>query len=188
VAEHYWVRLSKENLVFSAAHFITFGGGICERLHGHNYRVAAFVYGPLDENHYVVDFIALRDTLKAVIDELDHRMLLPTQHKLIHVREEGGEVEVRFEGRRWVFPREDCVLMPLANTTAELLARHIGRRLLESLHTHSGHGLEKLRIEVDENFGQWAACELEPETPQSLSRVGCERTMQAKSFDCGATS
>ncbi len=49
--EQFWVRLSKDNLVFSAAHFITFAGHVCERLHGHNYQVAASVYGPLDENH-----------------------------------------------------------------------------------------------------------------------------------------
>ena len=51
MTESYCVRLEKEYLVFSAAHFITFNGNICERLHGHNYRVRAEVHGPLDENH-----------------------------------------------------------------------------------------------------------------------------------------
>src|SRR5215212_1007494 len=61
--EYYSVRLDKEYLVFSAAHFITFNGNTCERLHGHNYRVRAEIHGPLDVNHYVIDFIALRDSL-----------------------------------------------------------------------------------------------------------------------------
>jgi hypothetical protein len=52
VNERYHVRVAKDTLVFSAAHFITFAGNVCERLHGHNYRVAAEVAGPLDENHY----------------------------------------------------------------------------------------------------------------------------------------
>ncbi len=55
------VELQKEQLVFSAAHFITFAGDICECLHGHNYGVRAEVVGPLDENRYVIDFIAFRD-------------------------------------------------------------------------------------------------------------------------------
>ena len=59
--ERYRVRVTKDHLVFSAAHFITFNGHICERLHGHNWRVAVEVAGPLDENSYVFDFIALRD-------------------------------------------------------------------------------------------------------------------------------
>ena len=58
------VRITKDYLVFSAAHFITYAGDICERLHGHNYRVQAELEGPLDENQYVIDFIVLRDTLK----------------------------------------------------------------------------------------------------------------------------
>ena len=65
--ESYHVRVTKDYLVFCAAHFITFNGNVCERLHGHNYRVAAEVFGPLDENHYVIDFIALRDELKKIV-------------------------------------------------------------------------------------------------------------------------
>ncbi len=53
------VDVTKEQFIFSAAHFITFAGDICERIHGHNYGVRASVEGPLDENRYVVDFIAI---------------------------------------------------------------------------------------------------------------------------------
>lgn len=143
------------------AHFITFSGDACERLHGHNYRVAAEVEGPLDENQYVVDFIALRNTLRAILDDLDHRMLLPTGHPQIHVAADAVQVEVTFADRRWVFPRGDCVLLPIANTTAELLARHIGLRLLEQLHPHLGDRHICVRIEVDESFGQSAICEID---------------------------
>ena len=69
MAETYKVRVEKDYLVFSAGHFITNDGDICERLHGHNYRVAAEVFGQLDENFYVVDFILLRDALQAIVAE-----------------------------------------------------------------------------------------------------------------------
>jgi 6-pyruvoyltetrahydropterin/6-carboxytetrahydropterin synthase len=160
MAETYHVRLDKEYHVFSAAHFITYAGNICERLHGHNYRVFAEVFGPLDENHYVIDFIALRDTLKAITDELDHHMLLPTQHPTIRVEAGDREVEVIFEDRRWVFPRGDCVLLPVPNTTAELVAKYIGKRLLQALADQSGIRPAVLRIGVDENNGQWGICEI----------------------------
>ena len=80
-----------------AAHFITFNGNICERLHGHNYRVSVEVHGPLDENQYVVDFIVLRDTLKTIVDELDHHVLLPTTHPQIKVVADAHSVEAMFE-------------------------------------------------------------------------------------------
>ncbi|MEX0718256.1 MAG: 6-pyruvoyl tetrahydropterin synthase family protein [Planctomycetaceae bacterium] len=160
MSERYRVRVTKDHLVFSAAHFITFAGGTCERLHGHNWRTAVEIEGDLDRNHYVFDFIALRDALAEIVNGLDHRMLLPTLHPAIRVTERESEVEAVFHDRRWVFPREDCVLLPIENTTAELLARWIGHRLRETIHAQADHPLRTLRVEVEENFGQWAICEL----------------------------
>lgn len=162
----YRVRVTKDHLVFSAAHFITFttpAGEVCERLHGHNWRTAVEVTGPLDENHYVFDFIALRDALQAVVAKLDHRVLLPLQHPRIAVDVRDGEVETRYADRRWVFPREDCVLLPIEQTTAELLARWIGAQLLASLGPAAAH-LQLVQVEVEENFGQWAVCQLRVES------------------------
>jgi 6-pyruvoyltetrahydropterin/6-carboxytetrahydropterin synthase len=158
----YHIRLDKQHHVFSAAHFITFAGNICERLHGHNYRVACEVHGELDENQYVVDFIAVRDGLRKILDELEHRMLLPTSHPLIRVVADAKEVTAIFlpDGRRWVFPADDCVLLPVANTTAELLANWIGIRLLSALEQKTGSRPRRVQIGVDENNGQWGICEL----------------------------
>jgi 6-pyruvoyltetrahydropterin/6-carboxytetrahydropterin synthase len=153
--EQYSVRVTKDYLVFSAAHFITFDGNICERLHGHNYQVEAEVEGPLDENHYVIDFIALRDELKSIVDTLDHRMLLPTEHPTIKVETQAQEVTATFAEKRWIFPLEDCLLLPIANTTTELLARHIGVELLRRLADRNIAIPQRLRISVDENNGQW---------------------------------
>lgn len=154
--DHYRVRVTKDHLVFSAAHFITFNGTICERLHGHNWRTAVEVSGPLDENEYVFDFIALRDELQAIVNELDHRVLLPMRHDQIQIIESEREVEAVFEDRRWVFPREDCKLLPVPNTTAEAIAKWIGARLIEKLSVCSSHPLDWVQVEVEENFGQWA--------------------------------
>jgi 6-pyruvoyltetrahydropterin/6-carboxytetrahydropterin synthase len=157
----YFVRLEKEQHVFSAAHFITFQGNVCERLHGHNYGVAVEVEGPLDENQYVIDFIALRDELKSITDELDHYVLLPDNHPLIRVTAGEAEVEAVFtpDGRRWVFPRGDCVILPVANTTAELLARYLGERLLKAIERRTGRRPTRMEVAVDENHGQWGVWE-----------------------------
>ncbi len=166
MSESYGVRVSKDFLVFTAAHFITFGesrgrAGTCERLHGHNYRVSAEIRGALDENHYVIDFVLLRDTLKQIVDELDQHMLLPTQHPQIRVAAGAASVEVAFQDRRWEFPRGDCILLPVPNTTTEMLAHHIGRILLDRLSDKVGSRPQWLRIEVDECEGQSAFCEFE---------------------------
>ena len=163
MTQSYRIRLDKEHHVFAAAHFITFAGDICERLHGHNYRVAVEIAGPLDENSYVVDFIAARDELRAITDELDHRMLLPKSHPLIKVVADAKEVTATFtpDGRRWIFPLGDCVILPVPNTTAELLARWIGEQLLGRLEARLGWKPAWLEVAVDENNGQWGLCVLE---------------------------
>ncbi len=158
--ENYRVRVTKDHLVFSAAHFITFNGNTCERLHGHNWRVAVEAAGALDENFYVIDFIALRDAAQKIVAELDHRMLVPTEHHSINVWTSEREVEITFEDRRWVLPREDCVLLPIENTTAERLAWWIGSRLRKELSTATWQLVTSLDVEVEENFGQWGICHL----------------------------
>jgi 6-pyruvoyltetrahydropterin/6-carboxytetrahydropterin synthase len=153
------VRVEKDYLVFSAGHFITYNRDVCERLHGHNYRVAAEVEGPLDANHYVIDFVWLRDTMKALVDQLDHHMLLPLSHPRIKVAHDDREVLVTFAERRWIFPLADCILLPIANTTSELLAQYLGKRLLDAIHAETSVRPGRIRIEVDECFGQIAIWE-----------------------------
>ncbi len=160
MTERYKVRVTKDHLVFCSGHFISYEGDKCERLHGHNYRTTVEIEGDLDANRYVFDFIALKQRTKAITDELDHRMLLATRNPLISVEEGPKRVRVRYREREWLFPREDCVLLPIENTTAELLARYIAGRLLEDLRRHHAYRPAVLRVEVEENIGQAATCEL----------------------------
>jgi 6-pyruvoyltetrahydropterin/6-carboxytetrahydropterin synthase len=162
-AKKFAVDLCKQQLTFSAAHFITFAGSICERLHGHNYGVSCRIEGPLDVNRYVIDFIALRDQLQRIALRLDHHVLLPTLHPQIHVFHDQGpnEVIATFEKRRWVFPAEDCVLLPVSNTTAEEIASYFVDELLQSLGEHWRPEHTSLTVRIDENQGQWGECRWE---------------------------
>jgi 6-pyruvoyltetrahydropterin/6-carboxytetrahydropterin synthase len=160
MAEHFKVRVTKDHLVFCSGHFISYEGDKCERLHGHNYRVTAEIEGDLDNNQYVFDFIALKHATKKIVDELDHRMILPTLNPIIQVLKKGNQIDVRYRERQWLFPFDDCVLLPIENTTAELLGRYIARRLLEDIRATHRYEPRVLRIEVEENIGQSATCEL----------------------------
>src|SRR5271170_1019302 len=93
------VRVTKDYLVFCSGHFITYDGDLCERIHGHNYRTAVEVEGDLDQNNYVIDFIALKDLTRAITDGLDHRMLLPTQSRQIQLHEDGANLRVNYRDR-----------------------------------------------------------------------------------------
>jgi 6-pyruvoyltetrahydropterin/6-carboxytetrahydropterin synthase len=154
------VDVTKEQFVFSAAHFITFAGDICERIHGHNYGVRASVEGPLDDNRYVVDFIALRDAVLKETTQMDHHVILPRDHAEIKVTSDEKETTAKFRDRRWVFPNEDCVILPVVNTTAEEIARVIAERVIVQTSAQFGDALSWIEVAVDENNGQWGVCRL----------------------------
>lgn len=61
---------------FSAAHHLTDYYGECERPHGHTYRLAVTVDGPVAANGLVIDFVALKKIVeRKVIAKVDHRDL-----------------------------------------------------------------------------------------------------------------
>ncbi len=155
------VRVTKDYLVFSAGHFITYGDGLCERLHGHNYRVAAILHGRLDEYALVYDFVSLKKRLRELVDRLDHRTLLPTKNPLLDVGEDGNNVTVRYQDQFYSFPKGDVLLLPIANTTAEMLALWLAGKLHDTLVREQARNVVGLDIEVEESFGQSANCHKE---------------------------
>jgi 6-pyruvoyltetrahydropterin/6-carboxytetrahydropterin synthase len=154
----YRVHISKDNLIFAAGHFVSYDGDKVEPLHGHNYRLSVTVEGPTEENAYVFNFVTLKRIMKRVADELDHRMLLPRDNPLIAVEtQDDGGIVVRTQGRWYRFPREDVVLLPLPNTTVEMLARHLCGRLREELGARADAAhLTAVEVTVEETFGQMA--------------------------------
>jgi len=156
------VTVTKEDLVFSSAHFITLAGHRCEALHGHNYRAGAVVEGGLEpENWFVLDFIALKRVMKRLTDEMDHRVILPRDNPKLTIAADAETVRVAYDGRpRYVFPSRDCVILPIPNTTVEMLAQYLAGRVRTELAAANGGGavhLTAIEIEVEENFGQSAS-------------------------------
>ena len=156
------VSVSKDYLVFASAHFITFAGHRCEGLHGHNYRASVTLEGRLNEEAwFVFDFVELKKIMRRLCDEIDHLVLLPLQSDRVKVNQDGEIVKVLVDGKpRYVFPLRDCALLPIPNTTVEMLAQLLTDRLRAELVTLGAHGVTAIEMEVEENFGQAAVYRL----------------------------
>jgi len=152
------VSVAKDYLVFASAHFITFAGHRCEGLHGHNYRARVTIEGALNqESWFVFDFVELKRIMKRLCDEIDHLVLLPLKSDRVAVVQDGETVSVSVDGKpRYVFPRRDCALLPIPNTTVEMLAQMLTERLQGELEKLGAKGLTAIEMEVEENFGQSA--------------------------------
>ena len=102
---------------FSAGHALRNYHGKCENVHGHNYRCQVTLGGEeLDEIGLLVDFVALKKTVHAVLDRLDHQWLndLPPFDKL--------------------------------NPSAENIARHIHDEVETGLHLPPGVRIQSVRL------------------------------------------
>ncbi len=147
------VSVSKDYLVFCAAHFVTYEG-TSEPLHGHNYRVSVTLEGTLQEDQLVFNFVTLKRLMRSLVDQLDHLTLLPEFNPHSSMTRAAGEVTVEVQNRRYVLPETDVKVLPISNTTAEELARYLAGQLREKI----GHmpNLTACEMEVSEVEGQSA--------------------------------
>lgn len=152
------IRVEKDYTIFAAAHFITFAGHQCETLHGHNYRTGVTLEGALDEEGwYVLDFSAVKHGMRLICDEIDHKVLLPLENPKLGITTQGATIAVDYMGKpRYVFPAAECALLPIPNTTVEMLARYLAGRLLAELGAGNTGHLTAIEMEVEESFGQSA--------------------------------
>jgi 6-pyruvoyltetrahydropterin/6-carboxytetrahydropterin synthase len=156
VAHAFKVSVSKDYLSFSAAHFITLAGHQCESLHGHNYRIGVTVEGGVDpECAFVVDFAVLKRIVRPYVQAVDHRILLPMENPKLVLKEDGDRMVVDYLGKqRFVFPASNCALLPITNTTAEMVAEYLAHRVREELRKEALGHLDAIEVEVEESVGQ----------------------------------
>jgi len=116
------------------------------------------VVGPLDENFYVFDFIALKNGTKQITDELDHLHAAANEEPRDPRRRTGGEVHVRTRIGNGSSRAAIGVLAADRGTPpAECSARYIGHVCSPTLQGKYRFHPDVLRVEVEESIGQFAS-------------------------------
>lgn len=153
----YTIRIEKQKLNFSAAHFITYENE-CEALHGHNYYTTIEIIGEPDKNNYLVDFKTIKKEMHSLCESLDHRVLLATKNRDLQITQTETQYEVTFHSKKYSFPKEDVVALPIPNTTVEMLSEYLCNKLKENLEK-GGYlkNLSSIEVGVEETAGQMAS-------------------------------
>ena len=161
--ESYAIRVYKQYFNFGSAHFLIFADGTREHLHGHNYQAQVKVEGALDDGDVVIDFIPFKPLVKALCDSLDHCTLLPRDNPFLEVSEEGDSVvALHRDGGRFVFPAEDVRILPVPNTSTEMLARYLAHGIIEELPSRVPHAeVHAIEVQVEESGGQCGICRVD---------------------------
>lgn len=179
------IHLSKDTFKFNASHFVAYPG-FRERLHGHNYRVSVTLLGSheIGRDGYVLDFGCVKSAAKIVCKEMNEYFLVPMLSDVLEINVEDGNddlcgdcavengkepdtkrpkrsypgsVKIKCEdGSKFLFPRQDCLLLPIMHSTCEELAVYVYGQLLKRLSGEylKSHGVTAMEVTVSESTGQ----------------------------------
>jgi len=155
--------VAREQYKFSVAHMTVFPDGTKERLHGHNYQVGATLELTDVSFATMIAFAPIKDALAAICLSFRERVLIAEQNPFFElIKDDGDELAMRLCGKRYVFPREDVLLLPIDNIAVEPLAAHIADLLLARLGDNLPRGVvTALEVSLHESPGQGAFCHVD---------------------------
>lgn len=153
--ETWSIRIHKDYLKFSAAHFLIFPDGTAERLHGHNYKVFVELHGPLDAHGLVMNFKEIKPLVRELVDELDEYLLIPGKHPVLRAERTEATIEIVYRERRYLVPDDEVRVLPISNTSAENLASYLSSEIRRRVgERFPGMRVSGLDVGVEETPGQ----------------------------------
>lgn len=153
----YSIRVYKEYFNFASSHFLIFDDGTREPLHGHNYRVKIHAKTPELKQDMVFDFLDIKPIVRRVCDSLDHRLLIAKEHPQIQIHDQETHYKIiPPDQRELIVPKDDVLLLPILNTSAERIAHYLCHRILEEIKQDFHFSFPFFEVEVEETKGQSA--------------------------------
>ncbi len=145
-------------ITFSATHIIP-GHYRCGRLHGHDYAINATIFGSIGKDGVILDFISVKEFLRKIAAELDHKVLIPMRDK--GIRQDGRSIHYSTKDKEYLFPEEDCAMLDVSVASAEELANFVLARVREEV--RFPENVTRVEIGVDEGEGQgaWTGIDLD---------------------------
>lgn len=147
------VHLSKERFKFSSSHFTLFSEEKAETLHGHNYQVEVLLdfkkISP--EAGLAAEFHSLKACLDETLTRLDEKVLVPSLSPFLDIGESDSNIEIKFHNKFYSFPKEDCLVLEVVNTSSECLSQWLFEELKEDM---AKLGAKSLQVSLFEAPGQ----------------------------------
>jgi 6-pyruvoyl-tetrahydropterin synthase len=112
------IRVYKQYFNFACSHFLVFENGTREPLHGHNYRVQVKGEAPKLTKDLVFDFLDIKPIIRKICNELDHKLILPTENPYLKITPEEFKIgdwiyAERQEDDDWRMQQQPCVFLDM---------------------------------------------------------------------------
>ncbi len=149
------IEIEKPYLHFSAAHFTIFSKTERERLHGHNWRIAAEITGELDDNGLLFDYAIYKRILKDLCARYDEYTLIAQDSPFLEIRQDEEFYHVTHNGITQPLLKTDTILLPVMNVTIESLAIYFLDMLTEDKAHLEKLGIRAFEMRVSSGPNQW---------------------------------
>jgi hypothetical protein len=81
--------------------------------------------------------------------------LIQSSSPNLAVQRRAQEIEVRYKAQKIILPKSDVILLPLANTSTELLAEHVAKLIRRQVKAKfPGAEIRTIEVGVEEARGQ----------------------------------
>jgi 6-pyruvoyltetrahydropterin/6-carboxytetrahydropterin synthase len=126
------VELHKEELKFSAGHFMVFSASQRESIHGHDYQIGVALYAEIANNGMSFDMRAYKQKLLDLCRSLDYHFLLPSQSEFLRLEDAGDKWLAHVNGDTLPFLKKDAKVLPVCNITLEEVSNWFLQQLLSN--------------------------------------------------------
>jgi 6-pyruvoyltetrahydropterin/6-carboxytetrahydropterin synthase len=138
------VELHKDDLKFSAGHFMIFSDTERETMHGHDYQVNVALHTLIEKNGMSFDIRFYKNKVLALCKALDYRFILPQHSEFLRLEETAENWLAHVNGKIISFQKRDVTLMPITNVTLEEISNWFLEQLtadLQELKQNKIHGI-----------------------------------------------
>ena len=147
------IKLFKEYLKFSAAHFTIFSATERERIHGHNFNVQVELEINVGEDGISASYRYFKDSARQLCETLDEYIILPSLSPHLSIRQDNQQYVVNFNGEQLYFPVNDTKLLPIRNTTVEEFSFYLLKQITTEFEPEK-YDINFIEVSVSSGAGQ----------------------------------
>lgn len=151
------IEIHKEELKFSAGHFMLLSATQRETMHGHDYQVHATFNALIKQNGMAFDCRDYKERLLKICQSLDYRFILPSQSEYLTIVEEAEHWVVRFGTQKIPFLKQDAVVLPVCNVTLEELSNWFLQQVITNNKELQETGIQGIMIKIFNGRGESGA-------------------------------
>lgn len=151
------VEIHKEELKFSAGHFMIISATHRENMHGHDYQVNVAFDCTVGSNGMSFDCRDYKQRLTKLCQQLEYRFILPSTSEFLRLEDAGDQWIVHVSNDILHFYKKDAVVLPITNATVEELSNWFVQQLTANAAELAEHKIHGLTVRVFNGRGESGA-------------------------------